>query len=63
MMKNIDHPNIAKVENYIENNLMSECYLIMEMLEYPSLKIEKERRGTIDDELMQTITIQILRGV
>lgn len=52
MMKNIDHPNIAKVENYIENNLMSECYLIMEMLEYPSLKIEKERRGTIDDELM-----------
>ena len=63
MMKNIDHPNIAKVENYIENKLMSECYLIMEMLEYPSLKIEKERRGTIDDELMQTITIQILRGV
>ncbi len=62
-MKKVNHPNIVKAIEFVENQLLNECYLVMDLIEYPSLQKQIESVKQIPEDQMQIIALKILRGL
>jgi len=62
-MKKMNHPNIIKVYDFIVDKFSQESYLIMDLIEFPSLKRQVELRGKISEYQTKIIAKQIIQGI
>ena len=63
LMKKVNHPNIVKAREFLENELLNESYLVMELIEYPPLQKHIESVKQIPEDQMQIIALKVLRGL
>jgi serine/threonine protein kinase len=65
LLKSVDHPQFPQAVEFIKHEMVDEFYLMMELVEYPSLKQLQQSavKMRIAEDKMQTIAFKILRGI
>jgi cyclin-dependent kinase 10 len=63
-MKEANHPNICRAIEYIEDEHLHECYIVMEFIEFMSLKTIIDRhREILTEKVIKLIVKNLLLAV